>query len=128
MAANKKTAGKVLIIEDEETLSQMYALKFDREGFAVETAPDGLTGLELAKKSKPDIILLDIIMPQLDGFTVLEKIKEDDNLKDIPVIMLTNLGQTEDLKKGEKMGAKDYLVKANCTPQDVVNKVKQYLK
>lgn len=119
---------KVLIAEDEETLSQMYKLKFEKEGFVVEAALDGKEAIDKSKKFKPDIILLDIIMPQLDGFSVLEQLKADKSFTKTPVIMLTNLGQSEDIKKGEKMGAIDYLVKANCTPMDVVNKVKEHIK
>lgn len=119
---------KVLIIEDEETLSQMYEMKFQKEGFEVATALDGQAGVDQVKKFKPEIILLDIILPKLDGFTVLEQIKADDTAKNIPVIMLTNLGQSEDVEKGKKMGAVDYLVKANCTPMDVVKKVQEHLK
>lgn len=119
---------KVLIVEDEETLSQMYSIKFEKEGFTVLTANDGQTGLDLATKEKPDVILLDVIMPKMDGFMVLEQLQAETTTKKIPVIMLTNLGQTEDLEKGKKMGATDYLVKASCTPMQVVEKVQSVLK
>ncbi|KKT00861.1 MAG: hypothetical protein UV78_C0074G0005 [Parcubacteria group bacterium GW2011_GWA2_43_17] len=89
---------------------------------------DGETGLELMKTHKPDLVLLDIIMPKLDGFSVLKKIKEDPATKNVPVILLTNLGQDEDVKKGNNLGAAGYLVKANLTPAQVVDKVKEYLK
>jgi len=123
---NKKI--KVLIAEDEETLSQMYQVKFEKEGFVVAVALNGKDALAKAKEFKPDIVLLDIIMPQLDGFSVLEQLRADKSFAKVPIIMLTNLGQTEDIKKGEKMGADDYLVKANCTPMDVVNKVREHIK
>ncbi|MDP2586818.1 MAG: response regulator [Candidatus Komeilibacteria bacterium] len=118
----------ILLIEDEEMLANMYETKFKNEGFDIRKALDGETGLQLAGEIKPDIILLDIIMPKLDGFSVLKKIKENDKLKSVPVILLTNLGQDEDIKKGQTLGAAGYLVKANLTPIEVVNKVKEYLK
>ncbi|KKT90984.1 MAG: Response regulator [Parcubacteria group bacterium GW2011_GWF2_45_11] len=119
---------KVLLIEDEEMLSNMYEAKFTKEGFDIKKALDGETGLELMKTHKPDLVLLDIIMPKLDGFSVLKKIKEDPATKNVPVILLTNLGQDEDVKKGNNLGAAGYLVKANLTPAQVVDKVKEYLK
>lgn len=125
MPSKKKI--KVLIVEDEETLSQMYSMKFDKEGFDVETALDGAVAIDKAKSFKPDIILLDIILPGLDGFSVLESLKAEKALEKVPVIMLTNLGQSEDVKKGKKLGAVDYLVKANCTPMEVVEKVREHL-
>ena len=118
----------ILLIEDEEMLANMYETKFKNEGFNIRKALDGETGLKLAAELKPDIILLDIIMPKLDGFSVLKKIKENDKIKNVPVILLTNLGQDEDIKKGQTLGATGYLVKANLTPIEVVNKVKEYLK
>ncbi len=118
---------KVLIVEDEESLSQMYSIKFEKEGFEVVTALDGESALVKMQDFQPDFVLLDIILPKIDGFAVLEKIRQDANLKDVPVVMLTNLGQTEDQEKGEKLGADDYLVKANCTPMDVVQKVHDVL-
>lgn len=120
-------AQKVLLIEDEEMLSNMYKIKFEQEGFEFIAAKDGVTGAQLAKTEKPDIILLDIIMPKMDGFAVLKKICEETESKNIPVILLTNLGQDEDIKKGKALGAKDYLVKAELTPSQVLEKVKKFL-
>jgi DNA-binding response OmpR family regulator len=118
----------VLLIEDEEMLANMYETKFKNEGYQIRKALDGEAGLKMAQEEKPDIILLDIIMPKLDGFSVLKKLKEDAKLKNVPVILLTNLGQDEDVKKGQALGVAGYLVKANLTPIEVVNKVKEYLK
>lgn len=109
-------------------ISSIYKTKFEVDGFEVIIADNGVMGLELAKKTKPDIIMLDVILPQLDGFSVLEEIKKDKTIKNIPVIMLTNLGTDEDRKKGETMGASDYLVKASLTPGQVSEKIKQALK
>ena len=105
----------------------MYKTKFEADGFEVLTANTGSEGLELVQKEKLDLILLDIILPQLDGFSVLAEIKSDSRLKAIPVIMLTNLGTEEDKIKGEKLGAVDYLVKASLTPAQISKKIKEYL-
>lgn len=124
--AGKK--GKVLLVEDDKTISLMYKTKLEMEGFEILTADNGVDALKLAKEGKPNIIMLDVILPQLDGFSVLEQLKKDNATKDITVIMLTNLGTEEDKIKGEKLGATDYLVKANLTPAQVEEKIKKYLK
>lgn len=125
--ANQKI--KVFIVEDDRMLCDMYQMKFTSEGFDVWNASNGVEALKLLEKNgAPDIILLDIIMPQMDGFTMLEKLKENPVWKNIAVILLTNLGQENDVKKGLAMGANDYLVKANLTPAQVVEKVKAVLK
>ncbi len=126
MAPNKSNKKRVLLIEDEKMLSTMYATKFTKEGFDLIQAFDGEEGLEKATTVEPDIILLDIIMPKLDGFVVLKKLKQDATLKKLPVILLTNLGQDEDIKKGKQLGADDYFIKANHTPQEVVDKVRTF--
>jgi DNA-binding response OmpR family regulator len=119
---------KIVIIEDEQMLAEMYATKLGMENFQVLKAFDGKQGLELVKKEKPDIVLLDIILPKLDGFLVLKEIKKDPSLKSIPVLLLTNLGQESDVKKGNQLGANGYFVKANHSPAEIVNKVKEFLK
>ncbi|OIP78876.1 MAG: response regulator [Parcubacteria group bacterium CG2_30_45_37] len=118
---------KILVIEDDAMISSMYKTKFAADGFAVAIAGDGEAGLKLARQKKPDIIMLDVILPRLDGFSVLEELKKDSATKDIPVIMLTNLGTEEDKVKGEKLGAVDYLVKASLTPGQVSQKIKTAL-
>lgn len=118
---------KVLIVEDDQMLQDMYAVKFEADGFTVLKASDGAAGLELARKEKPDAILLDVIMPKLDGFATLKELKADKALAKIPVVMLTNLGQEEDIKKGKELGANDYFVKANQTPGEIVIKVKNLI-
>jgi DNA-binding response OmpR family regulator len=119
---------KVLIVDDDPFILDMYVLKFKDDGFNVEVAMDGKKAFEEAQAKQPDIILLDVIMPLMDGFEVLQKIKNDPSLKDTPVIMLTNLGQKEDMEKGMTLGAADYVIKAHFTPSEVVQKVKQVLK
>lgn len=118
---------KILIVEDDSFLVDMYTTKFELEGFQVISAEDGEKGLELAQSERPHVILLDILMPKMDGFTTLEELKKDDATKDIPVILLTNLGQKEDVKKGFELGAAGYLIKAHFMPSEVVDKIKKIL-
>ena len=118
----------ILLVEDDELLSQMYKTKLSHDGFKVKTALDGEVGYAEIEKGSFDVVLLDVIMPKLDGFGVLEKMKTNDKTKEVPVIMLTNLGQDEDIEKGKSLGAFDYLIKANLTPQQVSDKIKDVLK
>ncbi len=118
---------KILIVEDDSFLLNMYADKFRAEDFEVFIAEDGAKGLKLTKEKLPDVILLDIMLPKMDGFEVLEKVKVDERSKNIPVILLTNLSQKEEVKKGLSMGAKDFLIKAHFMPNEVVEKVIQVL-
>lgn len=118
---------KILLIEDDSFISQMYDIKFKQTNYDFLLARDGEEGLQIMKSVKPDIVLLDIILPEMDGFTVLEEIKKDPALASIPILLLTNLGQQENIQKGLSLGAKDYIVKAHSTPQEVVEKVKAYL-
>lgn len=119
----------VLIIEDDEFLFDMYKTRFEIDSFNVKVARDGESGLQiLGEGFKPDIILLDIVMPKMDGVEVLSNIKSMNDCKNIPVIMLTNLGQKEEIDRALKIGAADYFVKANFTPSEVVAKVKNILK
>ena len=120
-------AKKIFIIEDDPFLSEMYAAKFSQSGFRVEMAIDGEKGLEKIKTSKPDLILLDIVLPKMDGFEILKKVKEDSQLKKIPIILLTNLGQKNEVEKGLALGADEYIIKAHFTPTAVVAKVKEVL-
>lgn len=119
---------KILLVEDDETLREMYSLKFKEEGYNLYMADNGEAGLALALKELPSVILLDIMMPKMDGFAVLAELKKNDQTKTIPVLMLSNLGQASDIEKGSSMGANDYVVKASMTPTQVVEKVKSYLK
>ena len=122
-----KNRKHILIVEDDVFLSGIYQKKFEVEGFKVTMAGDGEKGYSEAKKKKPDLILLDILLPKLDGFAVLEKLKADVVTKDIPVVLLTNLGQKDDVEKGVEMGAEDYLIKVHFKPSEVVDKVRKIL-
>ncbi len=117
----------VLIVEDDVFLAGIYQKKFELEGFKVSLSDNGEKALVDAKRKQPDIILLDILLPKLDGFAVLEKLKADSATKEVPVILLTNLGQKDDVEKGLKAGAVDYLIKAHFKPSEVVQKVRQVL-
>ena len=119
---------KVLIVDDDAFLSGIYATKLELEGFQVVTARDGEEGLKTAGEENPDIILLDVLMPKLDGFETLKRLKQDEATKAIPVIMLTNLGQKEDIEQALEAGAQDYLIKAHFVPAEAVEKIKSVLK
>jgi len=123
--SDKKT--RVLIVDDDAFLSGIYATKLDIEGFEVITARDGEEGVKVAMKELPDLILMDVLMPKMDGFEALKQIKDDPTTKHIPVIMLTNLGQKEDVEKGLEIGAVDYLIKAHFVPAEAVDKIKKVL-
>ncbi|OGY79657.1 MAG: hypothetical protein A3B74_02700 [Candidatus Kerfeldbacteria bacterium RIFCSPHIGHO2_02_FULL_42_14] len=119
---------KILLVEDDEMLAGLYAEKFEMEGYVVFIATNGFDGLKIANEKIPDFILLDIIMPKMDGFVTLKRLKKNPKTKDIPVILLTNLGQEDDVNKGRSLGAVDYFIKANHTPSEIVQKVKDLLK
>ena len=124
----KEKKSKILLVEDDNFLVEMYTTKFELEGFEVISAEDGQKGLDMIKREEPDIILLDILMPKMDGFAVLDALKKDKTTVDIPVILLTNLGQKDDVKKGFEKGAVGYLIKAHFMPSEVVDKIKKILK
>lgn len=118
----------VLIVEDDTFLAEIYQKKFEMEGFKVSVSNNGEKGLADAKKKLPNIVLLDILLPKLDGFAVLSGLKSDNSTKDIPVILLTNLGQKDDVEKGLEEGAVDYLIKTHFKPSEVVDKVRNILR
>ncbi|OGF26873.1 hypothetical protein A2303_02535 [Candidatus Falkowbacteria bacterium RIFOXYB2_FULL_47_14] len=118
----------ILIIEDEKYLSDMYRLKFEHCGFKVMTAGNGQEGLEAARKNKPDLILLDLIMPVMNGYEVLREFRQDAELKDSKVYIWSNLSQASEIKKGLLAGADGYFVKTNMTPGQLAHKVKELLR
>ena len=128
MRSKSIMAKKILIIEDDDFLRQLISQKISAEGFAVSLAVDGSDGIEKTKDIMPDLIILDLLLPTVDGFEVLSKIKSDPATNPIPVIILSNLGQQEEINKGLKFGAADYLVKAQLTPEEIVEKIKNLLK
>jgi len=121
------TKPKILIAEDDNFLLLAVKDKLGRAGFDVITAVNGIEALEKMRSSKPDLVLLDLVMPQKGGFETLEEAQIDKTLKKIPIIILSNLGHESDIKKAEELGAVDYIVKANFSLKKVVEKVKFYL-
>lgn len=121
-------AKKILIIEDDKFLRELIGQKLLKEGYDIIEAVDGEKGIKSIKDEKPDLILLDLILPGMDGFEVLTKIKEDAGIAQVPVIILSNLGQKDDIEKGLKMGAVDYLIKAHFTPGEIIDKIKVIFK
>ena len=119
---------KILFIEDEPILQKNIGRFLEKEGYEVKNALDGQLGLELAKKFKPDLILLDLILPKKDGFEVLKELKIDPETKNIPVIVLTNLEGSIDVEKALSLGATTFLVKANYELKEIVKKIKEILK
>src|SRR6056297_567845 len=127
---SQKLGIKVLLVEDESFLRKMASKQLVKEGFSVYEAKDGEEGLKTFEESDPDIVLLDIILPTIDGFQILEKIRGNDDKKkaQTPVIMLSNLGQDSDIKKAKDMGANDFMVKANFTSREIAQKLKDFFK
>lgn len=118
---------KVLIIEDDTFLSSLLKGRFEKEGFEVHQAFDGNQALEVLKEEIPDIILLDLIMPKKSGFEVLESLSLDPRLSRIPVVIVTNLAQEEDIEKVRSLGALEYFVKARTSIDDLIQKVKEII-
>jgi len=118
---------KILFIEDESALQQALSKYLSDNGYRVLSALDGESGLRLAKDEMPDLIMLDLILPKKDGFEVLKILKKDETTKDIPVIVLTNLGGTADIEKAISLGATTYLIKTNYRLEEVAERIKQIL-
>ena len=117
----------VLIIEDDIFLNNIYNKRLSEESFNVLTAFDGEKGIKAAKQKLPDLILLDLMLPKTDGFTVIKYCKKDKDLKNIPIILLTNLNDKDDIEKALSFGVKEYLIKVHFTPAEVVDKIKNIL-
>jgi DNA-binding response OmpR family regulator len=118
---------KILIVEDEDVLMKVLKEKFEEDKFEVAVARDGEAALPLAKKFKPDLILLDILLPKKNGLEVLEGLKADDDLQNVPVIMLSNLDEDDKIKQALKLGAVDYMIKTQHPINEVVEKVNEYI-
>lgn len=118
---------RVLVVEDDQFLRGLMSQKLTKEGFEVIEAVDGEEGLKMVTEKQPHIVLLDLILPGMGGFEVLQKIRQDENIGGIPVLILSNLGQKDDLDKANELGATDYLVKAHNTPGEILDKVKAIL-
>ena len=121
------TKGKILFVDDDAFLRKVYKSELSEHGYDVILAIDGEEGLEKARISDPDLIILDMIMPRKNGFEVLTELQHHQSTKNIPVIILSNLGQDDDIKKGLDLGAVDYLVKDNITLTIIIEKISHYL-
>lgn len=121
------TASKILIVEDDRYISKMYQLKLSLDGFDVQVAENGRIGIERLKEFHPDIVLTDILMPELDGFEVIKTMKADAEFSTTPILIMSNLGQEDHIQKGLNLGAVGYIVKSQYTPSKVVDKIKETL-
>lgn len=117
----------ILVAEDDNFYANIYKVKLAKEGFAVAVVGNGDWVIKSVQKQIPDLILLDLVMPVMDGFETLKHLKEDPKTKQVPVIVLSSLGQEEDIQKAKKIGANDYLIKTNVSIQEVVAKIKEYI-
>lgn len=118
---------QILLVEDDPFLIDIYQQKFKKEGFNLEIVSDGDAALSIMEEKKPDLLLLDIVLPEKDGWQILREIKKNPKLKGLKVVILSNLGQKQEVEKGLKLGALKYLIKANYTPSEVVEEVKKAL-
>ena len=117
----------ILVVEDDYFLRNLLLHKIEQEKLPFDTAVNGSEALEKIKAKIPAVIILDLVLPDTDGFEVLEKIKKQPYTKDIPVIVVSNLGQKDEIERCLKLGANDYLIKANFTPKEIVEKIREYL-
>ena len=118
---------KILVIEDDKFLRELLVGKLKKEGYATTEAVDGEEGLDAAKKDPPHLIMLDLVLPGADGFEILQDLKNNPNVSKVPVIVLSNLGSREDIDRALSLGAKEFLVKAHHTPQEIVDTIKKVL-
>lgn len=118
---------RIAIIEDDLAIVQMYKTKFEKDGYEVATAGDGQSGLQLLATFEADVILLDLMMPGMNGFEMLQRLRQQPGGRDAKVVVLTNMGDTETATKVYKMAANDYIVKAEMTPKQVEDRIKRLL-
>ena len=118
---------KILFIEDDPLIIKIYTTRLTADGYQVLSAENGADGITLAEKELPDLIVLDIMMPKVDGFGVLQKLRSHPQLKDKPILVYSNLAQEEELNRARQLGATEFIVKANLSPTEMVAKIKQYL-
>jgi DNA-binding response OmpR family regulator len=118
----------ILLVEDDPFLVDIYTTKFKEAGFPIEVAIDGSQALKKIEEKKPDLILLDIVLPRLDGWEILKGLRDDKKLSDLKVVILSNLGQKSEIDKAFALGATQYLIKAHYTPSEVVEEVKKIFK
>ena len=122
-----KNSFKILIVEDEELMITILQKKLVKEGYNISVAKDGVEGIEKMRQIKPDLILLDIVMPRMGGLEVMQEMRKDKELENIPVIIISNSGQPVELDKAKELGAKDWLIKTEFDPQEVLKKIKKQI-
>lgn len=118
----------ILLVEDDPFLVEIYTTKLKKAGFKVKVAESGGAALSSLKSEKPDLLILDIVLPEIEGWEILRSIKEEPKLRNLKVVILSNLGQKEEVEKGLKLGAAKYLIKAHYTPSEVVEEIKKLIK
>lgn len=123
--SNKKL---IVLVEDEKIMASLLTKKLEGSGYEVKVAEDGLIGLALIRKTKPDLVLLDMLLPALNGFSILEKLAEEKFLPELPVIIISNSGQPVEIERARELGVRDYLIKVNFDPKELLAKVNSILK
>ena len=123
----KQSAKRILVVEDDDVLREIISRILREKGYKIEEAVNGQRGIALYRKNPPDLVLLDIILPDIDGFDVLAAFKEQEEKLACPVIILSNYGQAPDIKRGRELGATDYLIKANLSPKEIVARIQKAL-
>lgn len=118
---------KILFVEDDPLIVKIYTTRLTADGHQVLSADNGETGEQIAEKEIPDLIVLDIMMPRIDGFGVLEKLRQNDRLKQTPILVYSNLAQEDEMTRAKSLGATEFIIKANLSPTEMVAKIKQYL-
>lgn len=118
---------KILFVEDDPLIVKIYATRLTADGHQVLSADNGEEGLKIAESQNPDLVVLDVMMPKMDGFAVLTRIRENPQLKQIPVLLYSNLAQEDEINRGKQLGATEFIIKANLSPTEMVAKIKQYL-
>lgn len=118
---------QILLVEDEEVLADLLERKLREEGYEVRVAEDGEVGLRKMREIKPDLVLLDIVMPKLGGFEVMEQVRADENISDVPIMIISNSGQPVELDRAKELEAIDWLIKTDFDPQEVIDKVKKHI-
>lgn len=119
---------KILLVEDDPLITEIYTTKLKESDFEVVAVSDGKSAFKKLKENQFDLVVLDLVLPELTGFELLTKIRKDSKLKNIKVLILSNLGQKSDIEQGQKLGASKYLIKANFTPSEVVEEIRKLLK
>lgn len=125
--ASQESRKKVLLIEDDLPMVRMYTTRLEKENIEVVVAQDGQEGLQKTREWSPDLVILDLMIPKIGGMEILEQLRSQAKTKNLPVIILSNLSQEQDIQRSQQLGVKEFLVKANYTPSQVVGKIKAYL-